>query len=575
MNTSILIEIASTLGWTLLHFLWQGALVGVFYALARYCLKSDLGRHRAAMCGLFAALALPVITFHSLWINASAGAATGINPVVGALATETLGMETVDAVAQRLAWTAWLTALWLIGALLIACRLVRDWLQLRRVIRNSLPAPATLIAVLEREIERFGLRRRVGLRLTASYNTPGVYGIFRPVILMPVALLLRLPTDQVEALIVHELAHVRRLDALGNLLAITTRTLLYFHPVVHWLAHDLERLRERLCDDLVLERKVDRVNYARALSSAALTQNMTPAALLTATGGELTSRVHHILGMDEPVSPQRNRLAPLLFAVTTIAVSVLGLHGISGSFNAADARPEIRVITGLLAPSLLGSSEPLIAYAPTLEAPKLLARAASERETPIEVITVHDVVASPTPAGSAEVAPKAFDADSASVSESSTAALIKPVAMPAAVQQAAADDVYAIAVTSPLDQPESFAADLSTHQSTSEPLPRATRIVRPRYPTSALRSELEGTITLSFRVNSDGRASAIEVVDPDPTLKRLESTAIAALEQWRFEHPPSTAARYQQEFSFNLGGGGVRTCNTGSRICRLQGQYNR
>ena len=573
MNTSILIEIASTLGWTLLHFLWQGALIGVVYALARYCLKSDLGRHRAAMCGLFAALASPVITFHSLWINASTGTTTGIAPVVGALATGTLGIETVDAAAYSLAWTAWLSALWLIGALLIACRLVRDWLQLRRVIRNSLQAPATLIAVLEREIERFGLRRRVGLRLTASYNTPGVYGIFRPVILMPVALLLRLPTDQVEALIVHELAHVRRLDAIGNLLAITTRTLLYFHPVVHWLAHDLERLRERLCDDLVLERNVDRVKYARALSSAALTQNMTPAALLTATGGELTSRVHHILGMDEPAAPQRNRLAPLLVAVTTIAVSVLGLRSISDSFNAADARPEIRVITGLLAPSLLGRSESLVAYTPALDAPRLLAHMESEPGMRVESVADRDSLVNLTSAAPMEVALTPFGAAPATESEhQSIAASVEPATVPATVDQATTPEAETAVNTWTLDPPESAAVVSSAREQLLEPMPRATRIVRPRYPTSALRSELEGTIILTFGVDSDGRASNIEVVDPNPILKRLENTAITALQQWRFEQPLSTQARYQQEFAFNLGGGGVRTCNTGSRICRLQGQ---
>lgn len=571
MDNGILIEIASTIGWTLLHFLWQGALVGVFYALARYWLNTDLGRHRAAMCGLFAALALPVVTFHALWLKASASAAANVVTPVGSLVSEMPGM--VSAVAEYSpAWTAWLSALWLVGALLIACRLVRDWLQLRRVIRNSLPAPAGLIAVLEREIARFGLRRRITLRLTASYNTPGVYGIVRPVILMPVALLLKLPTDQVEALIVHELAHVRRLDALGNLLAITTRTLLYFHPVVHWLAHDLERLRERLCDDLVLERKVDRLNYARALSSAALTQNMTPAALLTATGGELTSRVHHILGMDEPASPQRNRLAPLLFAVTTIAVSVLGLRGISDSFDASETRPELRVITGLLAPALLGSSQPLVATTVELRPTYLAPHAAFE--VPMPAVSVVDVAA---PVASIDEATSELTsvlsvATMASVSEQlPTATMIEPVATTVADAQATAGGTAAVIDAQSMEQAYSDIATVPTSERSDRPLPRATRVVRPQYPSSALRSEIEGTITLSFQIATDGRASSIEVVDADPSLARLETTAIAALEQWRFEQPESTSGRYQQEFSFNLNDGMTRTCNTtGSRICRRQ-----
>ncbi len=570
MDIPILIAIASTLGWTLLHFLWQGALIGVVYALVRYWLRTDVARHRAAMCGLFAALALPILTFQSLWVEASASPAAAAVPAVASLALEMPDM--VTAVAEYSpAWTVWLSALWLVGALLIACRLVRDWLQLRRVIRDSLPAPAGLIAVLEREIERFGLRRQISLRLTASYNTPGVYGIVRPVILMPVALLLKLPADQVEALIVHELAHVRRLDALGNLLAITTRTLLYFHPVVHWLAHDLERLRERLCDDLVLQRPVNRMNYARALSSAALTQNMTPAALLTATGGELTSRVHHILGMDEPAPPQRTRLAPLLFAVTTIAVSVLGLRGISDSFNAADARPELRVITGLLAPALLGTSEPLVATTGELGVPLFAAYVAQDQSLPLMPVADRGESLAMAPPATTVARSSAIDATQGASSDQPTVAVgVPPVESSTTAAQARPLDAGALTIAA-LEQPDAEIAPMPASKQAYEPLPRATRVVRPRYPSSALRSELEGTITLSFRIDADGRAGAIEVVGSDPSLESLESGAIAALEQWRFEQPQSSSGRYQQEFAFNLQDGGGRICNTGSRICRRQG----
>lgn len=585
MDTSVLTAIASTLGWTLLHFLWQGILIGVAYALARVWLRSDLARHHAALVGLSAVLLAPVLTFHSLWIQASGSATATALPAMSALATEMLGSSVVEAVANAgFDWTVWLSALWLVGALLISCHLLRDWLQLRRVIRSSLPPPANLVAFLEREVERFGLRRRVRLRLTASYSTPGVYGILRPVILMPVALLLKLPADQVQALIVHELAHVRRLDALGNLLAITARTLLYFHPVVHWLSHDLERLRERLCDDLVLERRVDRMNYARALSSVALTQNIAPAALLTASGGELTSRVHHILGLEEPASPQRNRQAPLLFALSAITVSLLGLNTLSGSVDATASRPELRVISGMLAPSLLSDPEALTAIsAPDFSPPVLTPHAQMDQTTSDVVGFGSERDASPT---TLELTPELPAADrvvepvsSANVAPHQPLDIVEPFAASApALDSAAALDPGMTSTIPANDLAASVDAPVQVTASTPvyAPMPEATRIVRPRYPSAARHSALEGTITLSFSVGSNGRVAAIEVIGSDPDLVLLEATAISALEQWRFKPASSPDQRYQQQFAFNLENGDEpvssqeRGCmtSTGSRICR-------
>src|SRR5690606_10840737 len=105
---------------------------------------------------------------------------------------------------------------WFAGALAIAFRLLRDWRLLRGAIRTGSEPPPELLAMLDRQIRRIGLSRPVRLRLTARITTAGVYGWLRPVILLPTALALCMPRDQLETLLAHELAHIRRADFLSN-----------------------------------------------------------------------------------------------------------------------------------------------------------------------------------------------------------------------------------------------------------------------------------------------------------------------------------------------------------------------
>lgn len=572
-------DIGTALGWTLLHFLWQGLIIALACAAARHLLASPRGRHGVALTGLTACLVVPAWTFRQLWLARPGAVTAGAAPAGGASSWSDAGIIAGADPAEPGLWLALLAGLWLLGVCAIAVRLFADWRTLRRVIRDSLPAPQALTGILERELARIGLRRPVRVRLTASYQVPGVYGLLRPVILMPVALLLKLPADQIETLIIHELAHVRRLDAIGNAIAIVARTLLYFHPLVHWLCRDLERQREILCDELVMASPAKPINYARAISAVASHQHPAPAALLTASGGELTSRVHHILALasPEPARPRRSSHGPLLLALALIALSLPLLQRLPADSPAVTLRPALQVATQVLAPALLinrpelpGPAAPALADLPPLSTRPPASATADRSALPAGTEPLPDEAAATaaanpaatlarTPAAADPPAPAAHDV---APGPAGTAPANAGAGTPAAsTAMASSANIEAVMAADAIP-----ATDTEAQPATSRG-PTLLHMVHPSYPRAARRAGTEGSVELAYRVDGQGRAVDVQVVTATPA-GRFESAAISALSRWQFASD-SHGGHYRQIFDFNLAENAERCpVSTGSRICR-------
>src|SRR5213592_1658536 len=146
------------------------------------------------------------------------------------------------------------------------------------------------------------LQRRMGLDRVIRYcechrlDVPAVLGWFRPVVLLPVRALTGLTEDQIEAVIAHELAHIRRLDAFVNLFQVVVESLLFFHPAVWWLNKRVRIERENCCDDVAVAACGNHLGYARALTTME-EWRATPAFSLAANGSPLAARISRILGV--------------------------------------------------------------------------------------------------------------------------------------------------------------------------------------------------------------------------------------------------------------------------------------
>lgn len=518
------------LGAALLHFLWQGAAVGLLYLLLRPLCANAGTRYCLGLC-LLAALALcPMVTLAWLW------------PATSAVVPTTGSFEGVAAVAARELphWQLrplmpWLVALWFCGVLAIAARSLWQWRHLQKLVRGASRPGAAWESRMVQLRARFGVMRPVRLLSSVRVVTPMLVGWIKPVILLPASLLSGFPPQQVELIIAHELGHIRRWDYLANLAQVVVETVLFYHPVVHWISRDVRNAREECCDDLVLQVASGKaLTYARALAGLEELRHDPGFAVpaLGAGGGELLTRIRRIVGVAAMTQPApRNALLPLL-AAATLAF---------GAWRVQQRDAELAVaLEALPAQALALVSGNMQLIAP----PKL-------------------VVSLPA----AEIAPLA----PIGISESAADAAIRIAPARTRLAQVTPVRIRDLApdrATPPGPVPE---LAMATTASNAELPPL--QIVPPAYPPRAMAAGIEGSVELSYRIDADGGVSQMRVVHAQPA-GLFEDAAKAALGAWRF--PVSAAGQARtQNFAFTLHGksGADDKCQspTGTLICRHPG----
>ncbi|HEY8004373.1 MAG TPA: M56 family metallopeptidase, partial [Phenylobacterium sp.] len=211
---------------------------------------------------------------------------------------------------------------------------------------------------------RMGGSLEVAFRQSAAVAAPLVAGWLKPMVLIPTAALVRLPCDQLEALILHELAHVRRLDAFANLIQAVVETLLFYHPAVWWVSRRVRIERENCCDDLAVGAVCDPALYVRALQ-AIEAMRPAPAGALAANGGDLKRRAARILGLaGGPERPALSRTAAILLLTAAGAAMTHGAavqaEPVKPAFDAAAPRPLEPVAKGTAARPAPPEARPVI-----------------------------------------------------------------------------------------------------------------------------------------------------------------------------------------------------------------------
>jgi len=334
-------ELLRMLGWTLLHFLWQGAGLAALFAVASSVCRSTPARYALAVSALVLMMVSPVITF--TWLR------TQINPAVqtGAEGASTwAGTSTQNATApsgshapatasrteQPMAML-WLVAAWFLGVLLLSLRTAGGLFLIERMRRKEIkPVGGELY---ERCV---ALQRRMGLDRVIQYcechrlDAPAVLGWLRPVVLLPVRALTGLTEEQIEAVIAHELAHIRRFDGFVNLFQIAAETLLFYHPAVWWVSQRIRAERENCCDDEAISLCGDPVNYARALTLMEEWRSA-PVLMMAANRSPLAERVVRLLGWDGAAG--RIRVAGLAGSFLCLVGALLAGNAFLGVAHAA------------------------------------------------------------------------------------------------------------------------------------------------------------------------------------------------------------------------------------------------
>ncbi len=340
MNAFLNGPVALQLGRALLHFLWQGAAVAALFALGRLMTRrcSAQTRYIVACGALLLMAAAPVMTLsldptHRLRSDLVLPNAAGSferQPVLPGLGD---GIEpgflpgllqgTVALLEHALPWVA---SAWFFGVMLLSFRWFEALRDLRFLTRQEEGPIDPVWFERLRDLQlRLEISRPVRLLKSALVEVPMVIGWLRPVILLPASTLTGLTPAQLDTILAHELAHVRRHDYLINALQTLTETLLFYHPAVWWVSRCIREEREHCCDDLVVRLWSDRLTYANALVALEELRAACPAWALAASGSPLLARIRRLLGFPPDRAAGARAFAGISFLGLACALIVAGV----------------------------------------------------------------------------------------------------------------------------------------------------------------------------------------------------------------------------------------------------------
>ncbi|HVW04297.1 MAG TPA: M56 family metallopeptidase [Vicinamibacterales bacterium] len=252
-----------------------------------------------------------------------------------------------------------LIAIWSAGCLIVLAAWAVRWTRAYRVARSAtsydtgrevailrrVEASGGSLSPVARSLRRggsLGRPRPLAMRLSDATIEPGVFGIWRPVLLWPRAMSAHLSDDQIETIFIHELSHVRRRDNLAAAAHLLVQAICWFHPLVWWIGARLIDERERACDEDVVRAGRDRRGYAESLlKTCQLSVGAPPAFTAGVTGSDLKRRLTTI--MAAPIGARLGIVARIAFALamaTIVAVPVIngaaGVPQISSTITLPD-----------------------------------------------------------------------------------------------------------------------------------------------------------------------------------------------------------------------------------------------
>jgi beta-lactamase regulating signal transducer with metallopeptidase domain len=346
----------AALAWALIHFVWQGALLGAvaFVVLrigrpARASTRYAIGVATLAAMMLAFATTLFVLAQQRPMTSPDLGPPTASTAIMDAVRlrqgfgeTGSMPLQTLPGLSRRSLGEAGridpigpraqsiIVVVWALGALAMMLRLFGGWVLTRRLATRATSAVSPAVDAAARAIAaRLHVRRAVAILESNAVAVPTLIGWITPVVLLPAAALAGLTPDQLRAILAHELAHVRRHDYLVNLLQSVVETLLFYHPATWWVSARVRAEREHCCDDLALEVCGDRLVYASALAELTALGGSRGLAL-AATDGPLLHRVRRILG-----GPRSVREPAPAWPLLALVIVIAG----TGSFTAGTQQP--------------------------------------------------------------------------------------------------------------------------------------------------------------------------------------------------------------------------------------------
>lgn len=370
------------LGMTVLDSLWQGAIVMAIAFLGLWVMKKNKAsiRHNFLLLCILVLPVLGIYTFSQHFEETPAYVETNLVQETGSFTLDpsvldpsllSTPLQIKNEAFEWVQMTPWIGVFWMVGMLLIFLRAAGAFLYLNRLKSSATQVDdVDLIRLFNRLKQGFDLKREVLLKESLKISSPMVFGYFKPVVLFPLGLIQGLTTDEVEVILLHELAHLKRNDFLINIVINGLRAIYFYHPVFWWLQSQLDNEREFASDEMVLGFQADGLTLVRALTKAKEFSMLSPSlGFAGSSKNQLLKRVNRIMKQQQ----KPNWAGLLLPCIILLSVFLFTSQSQKKDTETSeqdkehlqestgDTQPGLEVLTfDIDKPGVIGSSDPSI-----------------------------------------------------------------------------------------------------------------------------------------------------------------------------------------------------------------------
>ncbi len=583
----------SSIGWALIHFLWQGTLITFAYWVITRNIQSVHAKYWTGMAMVIVSLLVPVIN-----ISTTQSSVVGSETLIPLSSTIISHQQlSIDGLFQYLINSSlpYVVMIWALTVIFLSFRLARSWIQLAAIKHECDPNTSRELKQYIKNIAiKLDLPTIPMLKISRQVLVPAAYGLFKPTILLPLSLINQIPQEQLEAIIKHELCHLKRNDFIHNIIQLCADILLFFHPGIKWMNNDIRHIREQCCDQLVLSHDTEKLTYAKALTNiAAFSSGMKlkPSVHLGINDGMLLNRVKFLLQNNSSQSSLMVFVPFLMLIIFMIVILQPANHDIddmvshqSNSTNTLQANhndgetlQRKRLINQSFYPTFNKAPEATTVQTSVISEPVAYVEQDASllnvlpATNPVQIIDRNTLLNEfkldlELPATEAEltvsesittnqfVGPEDSMVSAANLTNETADTLLEPAAI--------ADEITSTSVLSSFDIKDSIK-------------PKFKRYVAPEYPQYFWYNQVEQDVIATFKIQPNGRAYDISLTSQNNNFVAFEQSVEKAMKRWKFDTSSlnsSTLQRtYQQMFSFAISDNLIKNCEqktTGTRLSK-------
>ena len=377
---NLLYNFSQVLGITVLHSLWQGLLIWLVLRILFLSAPSlnSSKKHNLSFIALFSVAIWFSYTFYTearahSWDPVTEVASSPASITVQTVFTEILGAGNAEHVTSTESYKStlyntfkdylpYISLFYAIGLIINLFNLVLAWNKIR-VIKQSLIAAEQLQEYVNRLSRQLHIRKYIKVNYTEFVDVPCVIGYLKPILLLPVTLTTQLSTAEIEAILLHEITHIKNNDYLLNILQQLISVLLFFNPFAQFINRMVSKERENKCDDMVVQTSIDPLIYAHALLKLEEIRQIDLKLALAATGKKfnLLSRIERIMKAKKPMVNIRHLvLAIILFVSSLISISWLNPEIKSGKIVSKKVVGEFFKLSGSVLEEVLVTGKKLV-----------------------------------------------------------------------------------------------------------------------------------------------------------------------------------------------------------------------